>query len=111
MPEDRNDINTITNSGTIGAIAVGRGATAINTNGNVSIVTAALEGQFAALQQLIGQHQDAECLKSLLRDAIAATKSSTPESSVPIWDKIALYGGAIGSIASGITGVLGMLLK
>ncbi|MDD2542143.1 MAG: hypothetical protein PHH28_14015 [Desulfuromonadaceae bacterium] len=111
MPEDLNDINTITNSGTIGAIAVGRGATAINASGDVSIVTAALEGRFAALEQLIEQHQDAECLKCLLKDAIATTKSAKPEESGPLWDKIALYGGAIGSIASGITGILGMLPK
>lgn len=111
MPGEGNDINTITNSGTIGAIAIGRGATAFNTNGDVSIVNSALEGQFSALEQLIDQHQDAESLKCLLRDAITATKSGKPETSVPIWDKLALYGGAIGSIASGITGILGMLPK
>jgi hypothetical protein len=111
MSEERSDINTITNSGTIGAIAVGRGATAVQASGNVSIATAALDAQFAALEQLVEQHQDAGELKCLLNNAIAATKSATPETSVPIWDKIALYGGAIGSIASGITGVLGMLPK
>lgn len=111
MPNDRSDINTITNSGTIGAIAVGRGATAIQTNGNVSVATAALDAQFAVLEQLVEQHQDAVKLKCLLNDAISATKSAAPETSVPIWDKIVLYGGAIGSIASGITGVLGILPK
>jgi len=109
MSDERNDINTITNSGTIGAIAVGRGATAIQAGGNVSVATSALEAQFSVLEHLIDQHQEAAELKILLKDAIALAKSDKPSDSIPIWDKIALYGGAIGSLAGGITGIIGLL--
>jgi hypothetical protein len=109
MPDERSDINTITNSGSIGAIAVGRGATAIQAGGNFSVTTAALDAQFTALEHLIEQHQDAAELTALLKEAIALTRSGAPSDSMQIWDKIALYGGAIGSIVSGITGMIGLM--
>ena len=109
MNDERSDINTITNSGTIGAIAVGRGATAIQAGGNTSVTTAALDAQYSALEHLIEQHQNATELKGLLKEAIESTRSENPNSSIPIWDKIALYGGAIGSVVSGITGIIPLM--
>ena len=108
MADEKGDINTITNSGTIGAIAVGRGATAIHASDNAIVNTAALDAQFAALEQLIEQHQDASELKALLKQAIELTRSEEPSSSKAIWEKIAVYGGAIGSIAGGIAGMLAL---
>lgn len=108
MVDEKGDINTITNSGTIGAIAVGRGATAINASGNAIVNTAALDAQFAALEQLVEQHQDASELKRLLKQAIELTRSEKPSTSKSVWEKIAVYGGAIGSIAGGIAGMLGL---
>jgi hypothetical protein len=109
MSDEKNDINTITNSGTIGAIAVGRGATAIQAGGNVSF-SPALDGQFTALAHLIGQHESAAELKALFDEAVKLSKSDNPASSKPIWDKIATYGGAIGSVVGGITGTLALLM-
>jgi hypothetical protein len=108
MSDEKCDINTITNSGNIGAIAVGRGATAIQASGNASVTTAALDAQFAALERLIEQHSDATELKLLLKEAIQLAKSDNPEASKPILEKIAQYGGAIGSIVGGIAGILAL---
>lgn len=108
MADEKGDINTITNSGNIGAIAVGRGATAIQAGGNASVTTAALDAQFVALEHLIEQHKDATELKLLLKEAVQLAKSDNPKASKPILEKIALYGGAIGSIAGGIAGMLAL---
>lgn len=108
MTDERGDINTITNSGNIGAIAVGRGATAIQAGGNVSMTAAALDAQFSALKQLIEHHNDATELKVLLNEAIRLAKSDHPKECKPILDKIAQYGGAIGSIVGGIAGILAL---
>lgn len=109
MADDKSDITTITNSGTIGAIAVGRGATAVQAGGNVSLAPA-LDGQLAALAHLIEQHEAATELKALFEEAVRLTKSDSPASSVPIWEKIATYGGAIGSLVGGITGTIGLFV-
>ena len=108
MAEEKGDINTITNSGTIGAIAVGRGATAVQAGGNVSF-NQALDAQFGVLEKLIEQHEASDELKVLLHEAIQLSKSDNPASSKPIWDKMAQYGGAIGSIVGGIAGTLALL--
>ncbi|GAB7027413.1 hypothetical protein [Geotalea toluenoxydans] len=108
MAEDKSNITTITNSGTIGAIAVGTGAIAVEAGGSVS-VTAALDAQFAALEKLVEQHQSAAGLKALVEEAIRLSKSGNPAASKPIWDEIALYGGAIGSLVGGIAGTLALL--
>jgi len=106
MADEKGDINTITNSGAIGVIAVGRGATAINASDNAIVNSAAVDAQIAALAQLIEQHQGASELKALFKQAIELTRSEKPSASKAIWEKIAVYGGAIGSIASGIAGML-----
>lgn len=108
MSNQPSKITTISNSGTMGAVAVGRGAIAIHTGGNVS-VTSALDAQFIALEQLIEQHSSANELKALLKEAVELAGSNNPQSSTPILDKIMTYGGAIGSIAGGIAGTLAFL--
>lgn len=108
MTDEKCDINTITNSGNIGAIAVGRGASAVQASGQASVNTAALDAQFAALEHVIGQHNDSSELKSLLKEAIQLAKSENPKACKPILEKIAQYGGAIGSIAGGIAGVMAL---
>lgn len=108
MSDEKAEINTITNSGTIGAIAVGLGATAIHASGNAIVNTAALDAQFGVLEQLIEKHQDSSELKALLKQAVELARSEKPSTSKPILEKIAAYGGAIGSIAGGIAGMLAL---
>ena len=64
------DVNTVSNSGRVGAIAVGRGAIAVQAGGNVQIDAAALDSQLIALEKLIEQHEDSVKLKGLMKEAI-----------------------------------------
>lgn len=108
MADEKSDVIIITSTGNIGALAAGRGATAIQASGNARINTEALDAQFAALGKIIEQHRDSVELKLLLQEAIDLAKSDNPSASKPILEKIAQYGGAIGSMVSGIVGILSL---
>ena len=99
-------VNTVTNSGSIGAIAIGRGAVAVQAGGDVQIDAASLDAQLAALDRLIDQHEDSVKLKALLNEAIEKSRSENPEQSKPIWHEIILSGGAIATMVNNILGLL-----
>jgi len=104
--KDIGDVNTVTNSGSIGAIAIGRGAVAVQAGGNVQIDTAALDAQLIALEKLIEQNEDSVKLKGMLKEAIEKTRSENPEHSKPIWNEMILSGGAIATMVNNILSLL-----
>jgi hypothetical protein len=109
MAAGKGDEIKINNSGNVGALAVGRGATAIHATDNANVdVTAKLDEHYRALEQLIECHQESAELKILLKNAIDLSRSDNPAASRSIWEKISQYGGALGSLVGGVVSLLAL---
>lgn len=100
------DINTVTNSGSVGAMAVGTNATAIQAGGDVFFNKEAFDTQVSVLKLLIKEHEHSDKLSGMLEKALEAIALGDAEKSKPLWEKIIEYGAPVSAIAANILSLL-----